>query len=242
MPPGIGILGGAWNPFFALIAVGLDAAATRFSSKFEKTAAAVATAFVGIGLLAGSLSLLAEPVQTGPFPNQVKNVCAPVVSSITVTDDGSAGFRVSVSLLDGWDMFRQVWDPSQLRHRFYGYKSETKDAVRHNPLRREDFFTRYLRTADYDGRDVHFDYFARGGTGGEYFEMEITPEWFGLQHVRGEHYHTLDSWVKITLHITDRDSKGKRLPAGKYNMHCWVSDSDGNGYYVTVYFGGEAFF
>ena len=40
---------------FALIAVGLDAAATRFSSKLEKTAAAVVVGVVGIGLLAGSL-------------------------------------------------------------------------------------------------------------------------------------------------------------------------------------------
>lgn len=42
--------------YFALIAVGLDAAATRFSSKIEKTTASVAAAFVGIGLLAGSIS------------------------------------------------------------------------------------------------------------------------------------------------------------------------------------------
>ena len=38
---------------FALIAVGLDAAATRFSSKMEKTAAAVVAGVVGIGLLVG---------------------------------------------------------------------------------------------------------------------------------------------------------------------------------------------
>ena len=36
--------------YLALIAVGLDAAATRFKSKIKETAASVAAAFVGIGL------------------------------------------------------------------------------------------------------------------------------------------------------------------------------------------------
>ncbi len=228
---------------FALIAVGLDAAATRFLSKIEKTAAAVVAGVVGIGLLLGSISLFAEPVQTGPFPGQVKNVCAPVVSSITVTDDGSAGFRVSVSLAsDGWDMFRWVpnatggWDA-------YGYLFWAYNAVCHNLLERRSFSAPGLRTRDYVSRHpVHFDYFARGGTGGKYFEMRIKPKFYGLVPVRAEHYYTGDHWVDLTLYVTDRDSKGKRLPAGKYNMHCWVSDTDGNGYYVTVYFGDEAFF
>ena len=70
--------------YFALIAVGLDAAATRFKSKIEKPAAAVAAAFVGIGLLVGSLSLLADPIQTGPFPGQITNVCAPVILQLAL--------------------------------------------------------------------------------------------------------------------------------------------------------------
>ena len=57
-----------------------------------KTAAAVVVGVVGIGLLLESLSLFADPVQTGPWNENTVNVCAPVVSSITVTDDGSAGF------------------------------------------------------------------------------------------------------------------------------------------------------
>ena len=113
-------------------------------SKIAKTAAAVAAAFVGIGLLAGSLSLLAEPVQTGPFPGQITNVCAPVVSSVTVTDDGSAGLRVSVSLShDGWDMFRRWFHPSETgfsRSVFRGYRFLTYDAVRHDPFRRGLFY------------------------------------------------------------------------------------------------------
>ena len=249
---GIGIFA-VVNSLYALIAVGLDAFRIAFSkSKIKETAAAV----VGIGLLVGSLSLLAEPVQTGPGGHNTVNVCAPVISSITVHDDGSAGLRVSVDFSHGWDMF--TWLPPSLtglsHWEWYGYKFRTYDAVLHNPLERGDFseifsyFSSRWYTSDYKGRDVHFDYFVRGGsggirgTGGKYFSMRIEPEWYGLRHVRGEHYHTLDHWVDITLYVTDRDSKGKRMPVGKYNMHCWVSDSDGNGYYVTVYFGGEAFF
>ena len=81
----------------------------RFAGKM-KTAAAV----VGIGLLAGSLSLLADPVYlpddpigTGWLLEETMNVYAPVISSITVTD-GSAGFRVSVDFSHGWDMLRWV--------------------------------------------------------------------------------------------------------------------------------------
>ena len=152
---------------FALIAVGLDAAATRFKSKIEKTAAAVVVGVVGVGLLVGSLSLFADPVSlpddppgTG-FPGASMNVCAPVISSITVTDDGSAGFRVSVDFSHGWDMFRWIrWSP--ISWRGSGYDFGAKDAVLHNPLERGDFwnsriawFDTVLRTADGQGRDVH---------------------------------------------------------------------------------------
>ena len=238
---------------FALIAVGLDAAATRFSSKFEKVAAAVVVGVVGIGLLVGSLSLLSEPIQHGPFPSQTVNVCAPVVSSVTVTDDGSAGLRVSVDISHGWDMFRL---PSPAIG-FRGYKFETFDAVRHYQLLRGDFWAFFdgtkLKTWDGGlfGLDlpVYFDYFVRGGSGGtrgsggQYFSMKITPEWFGLRHVRGEHYHTLDHSVDITLYVTNFGGRNgtTRLPIGQYRMHCWISDTDGNGYYVPVHFGDQTF-
>ena len=229
--------------YLALIAVGLDAAATRFKSKIEKTTAAVAAAFVGIGLLAGSLSLLAEPVQTGPGNANTQNVCAPVVSYVEVTNDGSSGFRVSVSLSHGWDMFR--WVPADGGGwKLKGYRFKTADAVRHFPLERRDFYADFTGTEleTYDGFDqyvpVYFDYFARGGTGGKYFDMKIKPEHWELVHVRDKHYYPDDHWVNITLYITDRDPYSKtnaRLPNGGYLMHCWVSDSDGNGYLTTVY-------
>ena len=222
-------------------------------SAFFQSAAAVVVGVVGIGLLVGSISLLSEPVQTGPSPGQTKNVCAPVVHYVEVTNDGSSGLSVSVDILQhGWEMFRRWFLPSETgfsRSVFLGYTFVTKDAVRHYPLERRDFYADFsddLETWDEEeDQPVHFDYFVRGGSGGtrgsggQYFSMRIKPEHFGLEHVRGEHYHTLDHWVDITLYVTDRDSKGKRMPVGKYNMHCWVSDSDGNGYYVTVYYDGD---
>lgn len=72
--------------------------------------------------------------------------------------------------------------------------------------------------------------------------MKIEPEYANVVTVSGKDYDPADHYVNLILYITDRDSKGKLLPNGEYRMHCWVSDSDGNGYYVTVYFGDEAFF
>ncbi len=233
--------------FKSLGAVCLGAASRILKSKFEKTAAVVVVGVVGIGLLADPVNLPDDPSRTG-FPEASMNVCAPVVSSITVTDDGSAGFRVSVDFSHGWDMFRWVrWAP--LSWKLWGYDFGAKDAVRHNPLKRGNFwnsrtaqFDNLLWTADSNGRDVHFDYFSRGGTGGKYFEMAIEPQHDRVVNVAGKEWDPSDHYVNLTLYVTDRDSKGRLLPGGEYRMHCWVSDSDGNGYYVTVYFGDEAFF
>ena len=71
--------------YFALIAVGLDAAATRFKSTIEKTTASVAAAFVGIGLLASPFLLQANDEETNN---------APEVSCLWVSNHGSIGFTV----------------------------------------------------------------------------------------------------------------------------------------------------
>ena len=73
--------------YFALIAVGLDAAATRFKSTIEKTAASVAAALVGIGLLAA------------PLEQAEANV--PIVSEV---------------ILDGWDMQESDWFTMEIVH------------------------------------------------------------------------------------------------------------------------------
>ncbi len=217
--------------FYSLGAVCLGAASRILKSKIEKTAAAVVVGVVGIGLLVGSISLFAEPVSEG---SRSINTCAPVVSYVEVTNDGSSGFRAKVTLSsNGWEQFPS--DSSGRHKRFH-----THGAVYHPYHLRGNFSYRsysgsYFETYGYQRGTVHFDYFARGGTGGKYFEMKITPVFFGLRHVRDKHYWSEDHYVNITLFVTDRDSKGKRLPRGEYRMHCWVSDNDGNGYYVTVY-------
>ena len=226
-------------------------------SAFFQPVAAVVAGVVGIGLFVGSISLFAEPVQWGPGNSNIVNVCAPRVSYLTVTDDGSAGLRVSVNISHGWDMFRWVLrDPrGGAGWQFKGYRFLTYNAVRHYPLRRGsfnkvfDYADTEFETSDSDGRDVYFDYFVRGGpggtrgTGGKYFEMKIKPEHWQLVHVRGEHYYPDDHYVNITLYVTNFGGPNgtTRLPLGEYRMHCWVSDSDGNGYYVPIYFGDLVF-
>ena len=168
--------------YLALIALGLDAAATRFKSKIEKTAASVVAAFVGIGLLAGSLSLLAEPIGVGRGGNSppFKNVCAPVISAIYVTNHGSSGITVDVDLSSGgWEHF-----PLYRNQRRYDFV--TWDAVRHSPFLR-GVFQNYnsLSTQDRQGRTVYLDWFNLSATG-RYFDMTInlnTPESF--IHFRG---------------------------------------------------------
>lgn len=80
---------------FALIAVGLDAAATRFKSKIEKTAAAIATAFIGIGLLASPFLLQADDEDDE----------IPKIKSIYVTNHGSTGFEIEVRLSSSFPYF-----------------------------------------------------------------------------------------------------------------------------------------
>ena len=226
----IGIFGFAMFIFKALGAVCLGAASRILKSKIEKTAASVVVGVVGIGLLVGSLSLLSEPVHDG---RRIVNTCAPLVSYVEVTNDGSSGFRVKVMSLrsDGWEQFPS---DSSGYHKYF----TTYGAVYHPFGLRGDFLSKSSYRTRWSGYGtVHFDYFARGGTGGKYFEMKIKPAYHRLVHVRDKHYWGGDHYVNITLYVTDRDgsNKGKRLPNGGYKMHCWISDNDGNGYGVTVY-------
>ena len=100
-----------------------------------------------------------------------------------------------------------------------------------------------MRILDDRARDVYLDWFNLPA-GVYYFDMTITPDAVeSLVHWRGEHYYDADHWIDIFLFITDRNSKGKCTP-DVYLMHYYISDNDGNGYYVTVYFdqdGGSTF-
>ena len=77
----------------------------QVSAFFQSAASAV----VGIGLLAGSLLLLAEPIGTGRGGNNppIVNVCAPTVEAIWITEDqASHRFTVKVTLSSvGWEQF-----------------------------------------------------------------------------------------------------------------------------------------
>ena len=93
--------------YFALIAVGLDAAASRIlKSKIEKTAAAVVVGVVGIGLLASPFLLQANDEETND---------APQVCQLYVLNSGSIGFEVkfdvsapsdSDKLLTGFELWQ----------------------------------------------------------------------------------------------------------------------------------------
>ncbi len=93
------------NTLFALIAVGLDAAATRFSSKMEKTAAAVVVGVVGVGLLFAPLAVGQERPPDEPLPSDSPTLLSPYVNSVEVHDHSSSGFSISVDFGSGWEAF-----------------------------------------------------------------------------------------------------------------------------------------
>lgn len=98
-------------------------------SELKKAVSAVAAAaVVGIGLLVGSLFLLADPVGTGRGGNNPPfvNVCAPTVEAIWITEDqASHQFTVEVTLSsDGWEQFpTSFWNRSAYALRGSGWLS-----------------------------------------------------------------------------------------------------------------------
>ncbi len=85
------------NSFYALIAVGLDAARIAFSkSKIKETAAAVVVGVVGIGLLFA-------PSAVGQTSS--RSFLSPYVNSIEVHNHSSAGFSISLDVGSGWEAF-----------------------------------------------------------------------------------------------------------------------------------------
>ena len=84
------------NSFYALIAVGLDAARIAFSkSKIKETAAAVVVGVVGVGLLFA-------PSAVGQTSS---SFLSPYVNSIEVHNHASAGFSISLDVSSGWEAF-----------------------------------------------------------------------------------------------------------------------------------------
>lgn len=76
------------------------------------------------------------------------------------------------------------------------------------------------------------------------FDMEISPAFYGLKHFHGGRYFLgIIMWTLLCT-LQDRYPHSKtneRFPNGGYLMHFWISDTDGNGYYVPVYFGNQVF-
>ena len=202
---------------FALIAVGLDAAASRFSkSKIKATAAAVVAAVVGIGLLAS------------PFLVQADHdgaVNTPQVNCIWVENHGSIGFDVkfdvsnhpdSDELLTGFELWQsgeglvdeELWVKSTSLYSEYCGWLEIPGFDGGPPL-------------PYPGYSHSFDFVVKG------------LEFHGFVPLGGfpvEEVHSVASSVSVQLYV-DVNSEG-----ALESMSAWAVDSDGGSYEVCVYY------
>ena len=218
------------NSIFAIIAVGLDAARIAFSkSKIEKTAAAV-VGVVGIGLLLAPLSVLSNDVQPARHIPPAPPNDAPEVSCIWVSNHGSSGFSVKFD----------VHSPSGGRHvfsRFVLTGPNAWDSTHSDPgeLSSSSPYP-WLAIPGFDGGPpvpysgyLHsMDYKVKG--------QELKPI-LSPNGVYIGSYHSTLAFVNVTLYVV-LNSNGSL-----YSMHAWASDSDGDGYEVSVYYsaGGGSF-
>ena len=207
---------------FALIAVGLDVAALRFSkSKIKKTAAAVVVGVVGVGSLAFPFLLQADDGEDN----------APEVLALYVANSGSIGFEVDIDVSVPWEDIH-FFDEFRL---FQGGEdinvvgSPCSDTLRSK-------YCGWLEIPGYDGGPplpypgyLHsFDYTVKALKAVEstYIPLSGPPPappafWF-------VEYETFE--VDIPLYVV-LNSEGTL-----YSMNAWASDSDGNGYEVPVYY------
>ena len=202
--------------YLALIAVGLDAAATRFSSKIKKTAAAVVAGVVGIGLLASPFLLRAD---------HDGSVDTPQVNCIWVENHGSIGFDVkfdvsnhpdSDELLSGFELWQSgeglvddaFWVMSTSLFSDHCGWLEIPGFDGGPPL-------------PYPGYSHSFDFTVKGFEFLGFFSA-ILPD-FDL-------IHSLASSVSVQLYV-DVDSEG-----ALESMSAWAVDSGGGSYEVPVYY------
>ena len=219
-------------------------------SAFFQLAAAVV---VGIGLLAGSLFLLAEPVGTGRGGNNppIVNVCAPTVEAIWITEDQHLHqFTVEVTLSSGgWEQFpRNFWKSSYtLKGSGWRYHSS-----------RSPFWVDYVN--DYPLAPLASRHWVAGlepthvipwvyldlprSSGGSSYSFELEPAVIGgdgFAYFRGKYYNWYDHWIDISLCLGDMHPiTGKPLTGvTPYRGHAWISPrgpSESGGYYVPVHF------
>ena len=219
----------------------------QLSAFFQPAAAIV----VGIGLLAGSLFLLAEPVGTGRGGNNppIVNVCAPTVEAIWITEDQAPQlFTVKVTLSSGgWQQFRGPI--GSFSYRFKGRGRQYSNSFFLSGL--FDFSSKggatlYSETDQrIEGwslyRTIWFD--LPRSSHGSYYSFEINPANFvgQLVHFRGEHYYWWDHWIDIYLCLSDlHPITGKPLTGvTPYRGHAYITPrgpSESGGYYVPVHF------
>ena len=208
-------------------------------SAFFQLAAAVV---VGIGLLAGSLVLLAEPIGTGRGGNNppIVNVCAPTVEAIWITEDQQHHqFTVEVTLSSGgWGQFpTSFWNRSVYALKGSGWINHLfwvpAYTNRHSLTSRDSYRS---------GNPLVYLDLPSSASSSDY-SFEITPSKYTDQLVefRGKHYYWWDHWIDIYLCLSTRHPiTGKPLKGvTPYRGHAWISPrgpSESGGYYVPVHF------
>ncbi len=222
-------------------------------SELKKAVSAVAAAVVvGIGLLVGSLSLLAEPIETGRGGNNppIVNVCAPTVEAIWITEDQHLHqFTVEVTLSSGgWEQFpTDRWTPSYVLTGsgwhypdsglpvWVNYVNDSRwvSLASRSPILGQFTHLRpwvYLDLPSSSSSDYSFEIQPSGSSGTD-----------GFAYFRGKFYDWYEHWIDIYLNLSDlHPITGKPLRGvTPYRGHAWISPrgpSESGGYYVPVYF------
>ena len=207
--------------YLALIAVGLDAAATRFSSKIKETAAAVVAGVVGVGLLASPFLVLANDEE------KTKTNDAPEVLQLYVLNFGSIGFKVKFD----------VALPSDSDKLLTGFQLEQEGQFVQRKLwvKRTSLFSDYcgwltipgfdggppLPYPGYDHYTPAFDFTVEG------LELDsfVPLGGFPIQDVHG-----VASSAAVQLYVILNDEGALE------SMNAWVVDSDGDSYEVSIYY------
>ena len=212
--------------FFAIIAVGLDAAATRFSSKIKETAAAVVVGVVGIGLLASPFLVLANDEETNN---------APEVSCLWVSNHGSAGFTVEFDV----HAPRNPSDPDKPLRAFLLYRDGRDGTFLQKVSTRygESLYSDYCDWLEIPGFDGST---STAPIGSHSFDFTIVG--YRLVSVYGgltdpiDVVHDDDVDVDISIYVTV-NSEG-----ALESMSAYAYDSDGDFYEVALYYsaGGGA--
>ena len=196
-------------------------------------------------MLAGSLSLLAEPIGTGRGGNNppIVNVCAPTVEAIWITEDqASHQFTVEVTLSSGaWGQFPlSRWDRGRYTFIGSGWRYVGSSAPSWGSF--ESVGSSLLRAIFRGKWVVQFDLPSSSSSD---YSFEIQPSGSsgtdGFAYFRGKFYNWYDHWIHIYLNLSDLHpiTGGPLRGVTPYRGHAWImphGPSESGGYYVPVYF------